>query len=355
MNVLHEFVDIEEGNDEALRSAPCALLRAYLYYVFCQVPDAACKSVLIAVLGQVRNWFILFCIYLSAYLVDVVLNTSDAGTADRLLVSGSRSSTLTFCAFLFMVSGGATLLLETWCSVMQHDLGSLIVRHHVTSLLQKYARDDGRVPGQDLAQIVNEEIPDLVQGGYLVVFPLIQDLGTFNLLFYFLVYDFPPLWWIFVAYMFLVLIFTCMRKTELLRQGRRTWVVSSQARSALMQFALEEDEAHRQVAIGRCEKQLAEERSLRCMLLNNEQFVWWLTLAMVGCYVLTTAQQVSEGSVTLSDFKYAIVTFLISGIGFDRILKYIWSHIAAAQHVIVISRLVGIETGAESEGESDTP
>eukprot|EP00928_Gymnodinium_smaydae_P048082 TRINITY_DN32120_c0_g1_i1.p1 TRINITY_DN32120_c0_g1~~TRINITY_DN32120_c0_g1_i1.p1 ORF type:complete len:842 (+),score=208.30 TRINITY_DN32120_c0_g1_i1:148-2673(+) len=303
--------EIEAGEDAALHKVGFSLLWAYVRFCFWHVPGTWWKTVLIMVLTIFPNACYFMSIIIRQYLVDACLN--DDYPTEHLLVPNNRKSTAMLLALAWVLPSMLLMGIDYF------EMAILEVAFHIrnflrVNLFRKYLNytDEARaqVPIQDLKTSVMEDIPELVESGYIILFEIWRSLGKILVVLFYLLQKHPrsagP------VFVYPIIFCTWMsfnytkRLTLLSKQG--------EAESDTQGCLIHADNAHRVITdyrqrgfvVRQFEELLLGQRELAMKIKHfnfwNNQVLPLVSLAFVFYQVGLVSDQVIDGSMSLGRF-----------------------------------------------------
>ena len=191
----NEWEEVLKKEDEAkLYAIGWGVLWAFIVFCYRHVREIWWKSNLVLLLSMLGNAYYLATIFIRVYLVDTVLDTSHPESSSRLLFPGDPYLTAAALGAAWILPN-FILLAADYFQMAVLEMGFNIRYYLRVNLFRKYlhytAQSRAKVPVQDLKISMMDDIPELVEEGYLILFELWAMLGKIACIAYFMLRKHP--------------------------------------------------------------------------------------------------------------------------------------------------------------------
>lgn len=328
---IKSYIGIGGHSDvHELEKRPTQLMWEYFKFTFRSVPAVWWKSIVIALLGQLRNLYYLATIFMRVYLIDVILHPSDAND-DQLIVPGDRYTSAIILALASSLPHIVIVCLERYI-VGSLDMGFAIRKHHRVNFFRKYLNytHDSRTQIKDttgLLHIQTHGIPHVVEGCYLGIFDILREAGKIGCVAYFIlrkdIRNALPL----VMFPVIMAIWNVCRSEEYIRvhteAARGQMASEDMLTQAAHGYEVIGDFNQRHPTVVAYESFLTSQRAgtMKLTILDfwNHQLVPFFTVFATGLYMTYGAFMVLDGAVSVGTFLATINVYKDLGERFEGI------------------------------------
>jgi len=309
--------NILEGEEGIERISGIALFIEYLKLNFWAAPGVGWRTLLLLTMNQLQNVYVFFTLYVNVYLVDVLFNTTEKETSQRLLLP-DRSQTAVVIGIMYVLP---MFFIHAWDYLaIELDIGGLSEHFLRANLFRKYLNyseeSRSKVQPQDMHVTIVTDTSEVAEG-YAAFLKVLRMFSKLLILSFFILQENPGALLSVVTMPTFLFIFGVLRK-EVLQEAaevsmKKTAQMVGVVQEACMKYRLIADFMQRpyfcDVFEAAVEKLNVANITTLQIKVNNSYFPKWLGPLYVGFYIATQAKAVLSDEVSLGTFLATIRIF----------------------------------------------
>lgn len=326
-NAFRESVEQKRLDQIGLR-----LLGSFIAFCVLRVPTNPWKTCVTLLLDQLHNVYYLVAIKLNIYLVDVVLR-EDPETEDELWIHGNRIGTTILVAFAMVLPKAVLHCIEYAQKGTLAVAGKARLQLKV-NIFRKYlfysAQSYTKVSDQALHRALHEDVNELMNEGFLVLFKIAQQIVKACVVLYFLIKEQPLIALPLAFYPIAMAVVLNKRYKGTLELDERLKDADTEELTCLMHsmsdLGLIKEYAMRPAVVGAYESKVA---AANAALAEFHKYDFktllvmpWITILAVAGFTVVGGWFVLSGSISLGFFLAAISIYKDAGELFESFYEH---------------------------------